>query len=319
MSFLSTDTSARAALSALTSTSSALNKTTRGVASGREVNEAADNAAYWSIATTMKSSNLSLSSAEDAQAISAAIVDTAAVGLDAATGILSDIQSKLILAKTPGVDKDAVNKEISQLKEQLATVAQGSSFNGQNWLQSDAGKAPKVQSMVGSVTSDAKGDVAINAIDFDTAQSNLVAKGDANDGLLTRSYSGITKSGSPYDYHLLTTGSQAPVSGLSREIEVSSATSNEEIDGMLSAVGSMMRGITDAAASVGATGARVNATEESLQRIMDTADLGVSRLIDAGMEEVSARAAAESAQQQLQIIGLNITNASMASTLQLFK
>lgn len=319
MSYLSTDTSARAALSALTSTTRALTKTTTGLASGREVGEAADNAAYWSIATTMKSSNLSLSSAEDAQAFSAAIIDTTSVGLDAATEIMSNIQSKLFLAKTPGVDKDVVNKELTQLKQQLATVAESSSFNGMNWLQSEVGKAPRVQSMVGSVSSDAKGDVAINVINFDASESNLVAKGDAADGLLTRSYSGIARSGAPYDFHLLDAGSQVPVSASSQEISVSRSTSNEEIDGMLSAVGSMMRGMTDAATSVGATGARVSGTTETLRRIMDAADIGVSRMIDAGMEEVSAKAAAQSVQQQLQMTGLNIANATMASTLQLFK
>lgn len=319
MSSFSTDTSLRSGSSGPSVTELAQTDTARRVASGQAVREAADNSAYWSIATTMKSANLSLSSAEDAQAMSAAIADTASVGLDSATGIMSDIQSKLILAKTPGVDKDGVNREISQLKEQLAAVAQSSSFSGQNWLQSEIGKPPKVQSMVGSVSSNANGDVAINVIDFDTAKSNLVAKGDAADGMLTRSYSGISRSGVAYDYHLLDAGSQTSVSGSSRQIAVSRLTSNEEIDGMLSAVGSMMRGLTDAATSVGATGARINGTADSLQRIMDTADIAVSRLIDTNLREDSARQTAQAAQRQLQVAGLNIANATMASTLQLFK
>ncbi|MFD1747630.1 flagellin [Rhizobium helianthi] len=319
MSVYASNATALSAISALNSTAKAKSQTDMRISSGLAVQRASDNAAYWSIATTMKSSNLSLSSAEDAQGLSAAIADTASIGMNATVKILSDIQSKLVLAKSAGVDKSLVNKEISQLKEQLQTVAQSSNFGGQNWLQTEAGQAPKIQSMVGSVTSDAKGDVAINVIDFDTAKSNLVAKGDASDGLLTRSYSGITKSGAAYDFHLLNAGSQVPVSGASSEIGVSNSTTGDEIDGMISAVNSMLRGATDAAADIGATSQRIGSNVTFLQDLQDAYSRGVSRMVDANMEEEAVRQASLSVQQQLQTVGLNIANATMANSLKLFR
>jgi flagellin len=314
----SINSTAASALSLLGGTSRALTDTTTRVASGKDVQQAADNAAYWSIATTMKSSNLSLSSAEDAQAFSAAITDTAAVGMEAATDIMSEIQSKLILAKSPGVDKDIINSEISQLKEQLGSIVDSSSFNGQNWLKTEASKAPKVQSMVGSVTSNADGDVAINVIDFDTAKSNLVSEGDAADGLLTRSYSGISKSGSAYDYYLLDAGSAVPNGGGAQEIGLSSSTTNEEIDGMLSAVNSMMKGMTNAGADLGSTSSRIGSNTDFLKDLQAVTDMGIGRLLDTDMEEQAVRLSSQAVQQQLQTIGLNITNANMANSLKLF-
>lgn len=319
MSYISINPTSASALAYLTGSTSALSKTNGQIASGLAVKDAADNAAYWSIATTMKSSNLSLSSAEDAQAISAATADTAAVGIEAASNIMDQIQSKLIMAKSAGVDKTALNREITQLKDQLQTVTDASSFSGQNWLKTSASESPQVKSMVGSVTSNASGDVAINVIDFDTAKSNLVAEGNASDGLLTKSYSGITKSGAAYDYHLLDANSQTPVSASSKEISLSDSTTSDEIDGMLSALNSMQRGLTDAASNVGSTSSRISSNTDFLQTLQDVTAIGVSRLQDANMEEQSVRRAALSVQQQLQTTGLNIANATMANTLQLFR
>ncbi|MGE6741620.1 flagellin [Allorhizobium pseudoryzae] len=318
MSTTSVNSTAASALALLGGTTRALSENTTRVASGREVQSASDNAAYWSIATTMKSSNLSLSSAEDAQAFSAAIADTAALGMAEAGDIMSEIQSKLILAKTPGIDKDALNSEISQLKEQLGTVIDSSSFNGQNWLKTSATKNPKMESMVGSVTSNARGDVSVNVINFDRATSNLVAEGDASDGLLTRSYSGITRSGAAYDYYLLDAGSTTPAGGSAREIGLSSSTTDDEIDGMISAMNSMMKGMTDGAATIGATSKRIDSNADFLATLQDVTEIGIGSMVDANLEEEAARRASLVVQQQLQTVGLNITNASMAGGLKIF-
>lgn len=318
MSSSSVNATAASALSLLGGTTRTASEHTTRVASSREVQSASDNAAYWSIATTMKSSSLSLSSAEDAQALSAAIADTAAVGMAQAGDILSEIQSKLVLSKTPGIDKDALNGEITQLNQQLGDVIESSSFNGQNWLKTSANEHPKMESMVGSVTSNARGDVSVNVINFDRGKSNLVAEGDAGDGLLTRSYSGITPSGAPYDYYLLDAGSTTPAGGSARQIGLSSATTDDEIDGMLSAVNSMRRGMIDAGATIGSASSRIDTNADFLASLQDVTEIGIGAMVDANLEEEAARRAAVVVQQQLQTFGLNITNASMAGGLKIF-
>ena len=318
MTSVSINSTAASALSLLTGSSRALEATQTRVASGRRVDEASDNAAYWSIATTMSADSMSLSSAEDATGLSAAITDTAALGMEAATSIVAEIQSKLILAQAVGTNRFAVNAEITQLKAQLGTIAQSSSFNGQNWLNLDAGQQPKVQSMVASVTSNGDGDVSVNVIDFDTAKSTLVSGQDAQDGLLTQSYSDSTKSGVAYDYHLLDANSAVPVAATSKEIAVSDTTTSDEFDGMVSAMNSMMTNMIDASANLGATRSRIASSTEFLQDLQDITEIGIGRLVDADMEEEAAKLSAQKVQQQLQTIGLNIANNSMASSLKLF-
>ncbi|MFN7010479.1 MAG: flagellin [Allorhizobium sp.] len=318
MTSVSYNPTAASALSLLSGSSRALEATQTRVASGRRVQEAADNAAYWSIATTMSADSMSLSSAEDATGLSAATTDTAALGMEAATSIVADIQSKLILAQAVGSNRSAVNAEITQLKEQLGTIARSSGFNGQNWLSLDAGQQPKIQSMVASVSSNGNGDVSVNVIDFDTAKSALISKQDAQDGLLTQSYSGMTKSGVAYDYHLLNAPSAVPVSATSKEIAVSDTTTSAEFDGMISAMNTMMTNMIDASASLGATRSRISSSTEFLQDLQDITQVGIGRLVDADMEEEAAKLSAQKVQQQLQSIGLNIANNSMGASLKLF-
>ena len=318
MTSLMTNTAAIAALDTLRSISASLGETQKRVSSGYKVETASDNAAYWSIATTMSADSMSLSSAEDATGLSAALADTAALGMEAATSIVADIQSKLILAQAVGSNRSAVNAGITQLKEQLGTIARSSGFNGQNWLNLDAGQQPKIRSMVASVSSNGNGDVSVNVIDFDTAKSTLISGQDAQDGLLTQSYSGMTKGGVVYDYHLLDARSAVPVSAPSKEIAVSDTTTSAEFDGMIAAMNTMMTNMIDASASLGVTRSRISSSTEFLQDLQDITQVGIGRLVDADMEEEAAKLSAQKVQQQLQSIGLNIANNSMGASLKLF-
>ncbi|PPJ49514.1 flagellin, partial [Rhizobium sp. KAs_5_22] len=71
MTSLMTNTAAIAALDTLRSINSSLNETQNRVSSGYRVETASDNAAYWSIATTMRSDNKALSAVEDALGLGA--------------------------------------------------------------------------------------------------------------------------------------------------------------------------------------------------------------------------------------------------------
>ena len=317
MTVAAINSTSASALALLTGSTKALQASQTQFSSGLRVKEASDNAAYWSIATTMKSQELSLSSAEDATGISAAVADTAALGVEAAAGIVSEIQSRLIIAQSLGSGRAAVNGEITALKEQLGTIAKSSSFSGQNWLQLDSGQQPKVQSMVASVTQNEDG-VAVNVIDFDTAKSTLVSAEDADDGILTRAYSGTTSGGNSYEYFLLDADSAVPASPTAQVIEVSDATSYDEIEGMISSVNAMFSRLADAGSSIGATRGRISASTELLKDMQDVTQIGIGRLVDADMGEQAVLMRALQAQQQLQTQSLNIANTRATSMLNLF-
>ncbi|WVT72326.1 flagellin [Sinorhizobium chiapasense] len=138
MTSILTNTAAMAALQTLRSVGIQLSQTQDQISSGLRVQAAADNAAYWSISTTMRSDNMVISAVADALGLGAAKIDVSYAGLDTTVDILSEFQAKLVAAKEPGVDKTKVQKELDQLKQQLLSTASSASFNGVNWLKTDA-------------------------------------------------------------------------------------------------------------------------------------------------------------------------------------
>ena len=152
MTSILTNIAAMSALQTLRSINSGLEETQARVSSGMRVATASDNAAYWSIATTMRSDNLALSAVQDALGLGAAKVDTAYAGMESAIDVVKEIKAKLVAATEEGVDKAKVQEEISQLQDQLKSIASSASFSGENWLEANLGgsKESLAMSVVGS-------------------------------------------------------------------------------------------------------------------------------------------------------------------------
>ena len=84
MSSINTNVAAMTALQTLTQTNKQLTQTQSRISTGYRVADASDNAAYWSIATTMRSDNSALSTVQDALGLGAATVDIAYTGVNSA-------------------------------------------------------------------------------------------------------------------------------------------------------------------------------------------------------------------------------------------
>jgi flagellin len=132
-----TNAAAAAALNTLRSLDSDRLRSQSEASSGLRIANSSDNAAYWSIATTMRSDNKAMSSVKDALGFGSAVVDVAYTGLSNVIDVLSDFKAKLVMASEPGVSLSKVQKELTQLKEQVSHIATASSFNGVNWLNTD--------------------------------------------------------------------------------------------------------------------------------------------------------------------------------------
>ncbi|MFS2151620.1 flagellin [Rhizobium sp. Rhizsp42] len=138
MTSLLTNTSALAALQTLSSLNSGLQETQGRISSGLRVETASDNAAYWSIATTMRSDGKAVSAVSDALGMASAKVDVAYAGTDSIVDVLTEFKAKLVAATEDGVDKAKVQDELKQLNLQAESIVASSSFNGVNWLTTDA-------------------------------------------------------------------------------------------------------------------------------------------------------------------------------------
>ncbi|EJL53190.1 flagellin/flagellar hook associated protein [Rhizobium sp. CF122] len=301
MTSILTNVAAMSALQTLRSINGNLEDTQNRVSSGYRVAEAKDNAAYWSIATTMRSDNKALSAVSDALGLGAAKVDTAYSAMDSAIDIVSEIKAKIVAATEKGVDKTKIQDEIGQLQQQLLSVAQSASFSGENWV---AGNTTK--SVVSSFVRNANGQVSVQTTQYvldDTSTGNVLF--------------GMTTSGSIDT----TTGIIGTSSGSVGSIYGMDITSfsQSDIDLALTTVESGLSALTKAASQLGSISTRIDLQESFVSNLSDSIDSGVGRLVDADMEEESSKLTALQTQQQLAIQSLSIANSSAQNVLTLFK
>ncbi|AEV37121.1 flagellin domain protein [Pseudovibrio sp. FO-BEG1] len=194
MSSLLTNSSAMVALQTLKGINNNMAETQNRISTGMRVSDASDNAAYWSIATTMKSDNKALSAVQDALGLGAATVDVAFTAMDKAVDVVDEIKAKLTTAKDGTVDKGKIQADIEQLQEQLQTIASSANFSGENWLQQDKSTDNLNKEIVGSFTRTADGQVEIQNIDVDTSSIVLVdtnTDAAANSGILSQQFGAI--------------------------------------------------------------------------------------------------------------------------------
>jgi len=137
MSSINTNYSSMAALQTLRSVTGDLYATQNRVSTGLRVEKASDNAAYWSVATTMRMDNRALSAVSDALGLGEAMTDTSSSALASIVDIIGDMKAKLIAATEKSVDKAKIQDELDALNGRLVATATSASFSGENWLNTD--------------------------------------------------------------------------------------------------------------------------------------------------------------------------------------
>ena len=301
MTSINTNNSAMSALKTLRTINSSLETTQNSVSTGYRVDTASDNAAYWSIATTMRSDNKALSAVSDALGLGAAKVDTAYTAMDSSIDVVDEIKSKLVAATEDGVDKSKVQEEIGQLQQQLLSIAQSASFSGENWVAGADG----TKSVVSSFVRDGSGAVSVKMTDYalDTSSTGNVLFG-MNAGTIETSVG------------ILGTADANGVSVYS--LDISNFTLGQ-IQSALSTVESALSAMTSAGAQLGSISTRIELQEDFVSALSDSIDSGVGRLVDADMEEESSKLSALQTQQQLAIQSLSIANSSSQNILSLFR
>lgn len=181
MTSIMTNAAAMAALQTLRMIDKNLETTQARVSSGYRVETAADNAAYWSISTTMRSDNDALSAVADALGLGAARVDTAYSALESAIEVITEMRAKIVAANGVGADRNKIQEEISQLQDQLRSISESASFSGENWLQaliSDGGSPavlkPVDKNIVASFTRTSSGAVGVTTVTYELDETTVL-------------------------------------------------------------------------------------------------------------------------------------------------
>ena len=307
MASIMTNVSAMTALQSLNSTNKQLSTTQARISTGFRVSSAEDNAAYWSIATTMRSDNGALSTVKDALGLGAATLDVAYTGMNKAIDVAKEMKNKLVAARQPGIDREKVQSEIAELQNQLTSIAGSSVFSGENWLSVDSSEAGynSSKTIVASF-SRSGGSVSVGTIAIDLTSTELIVSADQS-GIL--------------DSEDTTTNSGATYSILTLDISTITDTDDdlEDLEQMLAWVDDGISSMTTAASNLGAVKQRTNMQREFIGSLMDAISRGVGTLVDADMNEESTRLQALQVQQQLGVQSLSIANQNSQQILSLFR
>lgn len=307
MSSIMTNASAMTALQTLSITNKALETTQARISTGYAVSSASDNAAYWSIATTMRSDNKSLSAVQDALGLGAAKTDIAQTALESSIDVVSEMKAKLVAAREPGVDRAKIQGEIKELQNQLTSISKAASFSGENWVsvKSDAAGFNATKSIVASFTGGAT--VTVGTINIDVTKTKLfdATAVAADKGILDKSRTVGTFTGT--------------IATLDISALTNSAADLTKLEEMITATNAGVTEMTDAAAALGSVNKRIDMQKDFVSNLMDAIDRGVGQLVDADMSKESSRLKALQTQQQLGIQSLSIANSSSQNVLSLFR
>jgi flagellin len=285
----------------LRSVGQSLATTQNRISTGQRVATASDNAAYWSIATSMRADNAALSAVSDSLGLSAATVDTEYTALTSvvgdSTGGLTKLQSLLVEAKTAGIDRTKIQADVTQIQQQMQGTAAAATFNGVNWLSTTTA-TPTTVNLVSSYS-------RVGA----TPTTGSISLTVANYSLYTSSQGGI----------LDTVSGGASVNTIDISTLTDAATDQTTLDGYIAKVTGAINSVASAAANLGAVKNRISTNTDFVKTLMDSVSRGIGQLVDADMNAESTRLAALQVQQQLGVQALSIANNSSQSILSLFR
>ncbi len=315
MSSLLTNTSAMTALQNLSATQKDLTKTQAQISSGLSVANASDNAAYWSIATSMKSDVSALGAVTSALNLGASVLNTATSAMNSVETILKQMKADLVTAQTSGTNATQVQSDISAQQQSLVSIMNSASFNGVNLLDGSTGSTNIVDSFSRSGTSTTTGVLTVNTSGIALGGTDSSNGG----GLLGASISGVSQA----------TGAASTTSGAGTYTNTSilgfnlsslnSSANATELSAIATAIDTAITSVTAGAATLGQYSTTVSNQLTFTSSISDAITSGVGSLVDADMNVASTRLQALQTQQQLGIQALSTANQNSQLILKLFQ
>src|SRR5690606_10262686 len=271
-----TNVSAMTALQSLNATNKQLEETQNRISTGYRVADASDNAAYWSIATTMRSDNKANSVVQDALGLGAGKVDTAYTAMNNAIDVIDDIKAKILLAKTASAEeRTKIQSEIASMQAQLIDNIGGASYAGANLLKTDSSSTDDTLRIISSYNRDSTGAVVTGSIDIEYKNIRLIDAISAKTGILD-------KAGSASSVSLL----DLDVTNLSA---ITGSGTEAKFDNLLTDIEKVLAAMTTAASELGAAKSRIDMQKDFVSKLMDSIDRGVGQLVDADMNKESTR------------------------------
>jgi flagellin len=132
---VNTNQGAMVALQTLNATNRDLETTQNRISTGLKVASAKDNGAIWAIANKMRSDVGAYDRVRETNERASALVDTAIAAGESIMELLNEMKGKALAATQPGLSaaaQGALNADFIQLRDQVTSIINNASFDGQN-------------------------------------------------------------------------------------------------------------------------------------------------------------------------------------------
>ena len=286
MSSILTNMAAMSAVSNLAATQKSLSDTENEISTGLAVSSAKDNAAYWSIATNMRTQNNDLSTVTSSLNLGASVLGTASAALDTMLTVLQKIQADVVSAQQSGTDSTSIQSDITQLQNQLTSSIGSASFNG------------------------------VNLLDGSSTTANFVSSVNGTGANVSTSFISVT--GNDFSSNTSTTTGIAGVTASTFTVVGGTSGSSGTLATLLTQVGTAIDNVKTAATTIGATQKNIDIQTSFISALSDSITTGIGSLVDADMNEASTRLNALQTQQQLGVQALSVANQNSQLILKLF-
>ena len=279
MSSILTNNGAMVALQTLKGINSSLAKTQNDISTGKSVATAKDNAAIWATSKSMESDESSFRSIRSQLNVAEATVAVGRNGAEQITSLLREMKELAVSGANDSADHGKINTDIVAKKAQITSIIDASQLNGINLLKTDVGNGSGNFTVLASLD---RGTAAAT-----TANMITVASTNFETSIEAATITGITSA-------------------------TSAQTAIGEIEGLIELA-------VNGAAALGSSGKRITDQASFVGQLADSLKSGIGSMVDADMEETSARLQALQVQQQLATQSLSIANQAPQALLSLFR
>lgn len=304
--------SAMQALRMLSGINTDMARTEERMTTGRRINGAADNPAHWAIATTMRADVTNRRAMADSMSMALNVVETAAQGIDTTLTLLNRFRQLMVQAGDANANASAIDTEMRSIREQLVSTVKSASFNGVNLLYHKRNTSYNFN-YVGGADLSPDGSLVPAQKTLDLSSIALFDEV-AGSGWLTRAFS---QPGANTFRQLI------PLQPSNFLIGVyytgTTRATGFAYNTALWALDQIITGVTNAGATIGALKSGLEGQVELTNRIASIQERGIGRLLDANMNEESARLKALQARQELGIQALAMANERPRAILALFR
>jgi flagellin len=288
MASILTNTSSMVALQTLKGINKGMAKVQDEISTGFKISTAKDNGAVWAIAQTMRSDIAVLGKVQEALSLGSSTVGTARVAAESISDMLTEAKKYVVNAGDLSNDDTRAKllDDLHALGNLINTTVNTASYNGVN--------------LVGT-TAAAAGDpptAPAGAIDVTAAVTR------ADDG--THGVQNITIN-------------EQDLSGVGTVLTDLDDADLQDIATTLTTIEAELTKANEAAAAFGTSQKQIELQSAFVSKFIDSLKSGVGAMVDADMEEASARLAALQTQQQLGIQALSIANQMPQNVLSLFR